>query len=169
MSHRAQRAFCEKALALYPRFARGADVLDVGSRDVNGTNRYLFSGGSYFGVDLVAGPNVDLVGAASDAPGDYDVVISTEMLEHDQTWERSIRSMCSKVRRYGMLILTCAGPGRPEHGTRANPYPGEECSSDYYRNLSVADVLRVVTEFDWVEIMAHANGQACDTYVCAVR
>lgn len=62
-----------------------ASVLDVGSRDVNGSVRPLF-GGPYTGVDMLEGRGVDLVANAHDLPypaNAFDVALCTEMLEHD--------------------------------------------------------------------------------------
>lgn len=62
--------------------AESASVLDVGSRDVNGTYRPLIEerGWSYTGLDVEYGPNVDVV---TDNPyrypfktGQFDIVIS---------------------------------------------------------------------------------------------
>jgi hypothetical protein len=36
-------------------------VLDVGSLDINGNNRYLFDNCEYTGLDIGEGPNVDIV------------------------------------------------------------------------------------------------------------
>ncbi len=59
-------------------------VIDIGSYDVNGSLRSLFSRGSYIGVDRVAGPNVDVV-----MPSDYqipvrgaDLVVSSSCLQY---------------------------------------------------------------------------------------
>jgi len=56
-------------------------VLDVGSMKIrdNETYRSLFS--SYVGMDIEAGPNVDIVGY-DNIPGKFDVVISGQCMEH---------------------------------------------------------------------------------------
>jgi len=61
-------------------------VLDVGSRDVNGTYRPLFAipGWTYTGIDVVAGPNVDIVVDPYEwkLPRTYDTVVSGQCMEH---------------------------------------------------------------------------------------
>ena len=68
--------------------APDADVLDVGSLDVNGSYRALIEGRGwrYTGLDIAPGANVDVV--ADDpycypfADGAFDVVISGSTMEH---------------------------------------------------------------------------------------
>ena len=76
----------------------------------------------------------------------FDFVISTEVLEHDPEWWVTLDEMCKRVRPGGSLLVTCAGPGRAEHGTRRCPVGGMVCDSDYYLNLSVVHLLSVVSK-----------------------
>ena len=139
--HIEQRQFCDRVKARFRHLFQGKSVLDCGSLDINGNNRYLFDGGTYIGLDLVEGPNVDHVGLIHEfTGGPFDVVISTEALEHDQYAERSFRNMISMVKPDGLLLLTCATTGRPEHGTRnclAYASPG---TLDYYRNIRPEEI-----------------------------
>jgi hypothetical protein len=43
MAHQAQQDFCNSVRQLFPDHFRGKTVLDVGSLDINGNNRYLFT------------------------------------------------------------------------------------------------------------------------------
>jgi len=169
MSHKQQRDFCRRLQKMYRNYFIDVDVLDVGSCDINGNNREWFSGDfTYTGVDPFDGPNVDIVGVTADVPGDFDVVISTEMLEHDETWEQSLRDMCAKLRPGGMLILTCAGRGRKEHGTKRFPKPGM-ANGDYYRNLDEEDIRPVLEDAaSWYRLSFARNDQSCDTYVLGI-
>lgn len=58
-------------------------VVDVGSLDINGTYRSLFTG-KYTGADMDVGPNVDvLIGSSKWGKiSNVDAVISGQMLEH---------------------------------------------------------------------------------------
>src|SRR5512139_3480772 len=86
-------------------------VLDVGSLDVNGTYRELVErrGWRYTGLDIVDGPNVDIVAAdpyrypiADDA---CDVVISGSTMEHvEQVW-LWIPELVRVLRPGGMLAI----------------------------------------------------------------
>lgn len=132
-----------------------ADVVEVGALDVNGAARRIIASTfisppswKWTGVDRVAGPGVDLVGdfveiARVHAWRDtWDVVVCTEVLEHDSEWRILVNVMLAVLRPGGTLILTCAGTGRPPHaadGSPDGPHPGE-----YYGNVSLADVLNVI-------------------------
>lgn len=65
-----------------------ANVLDVGSRDYNGSYRKMIvdRGWTYVGIDLDPGPNVDIVARGPysyDLAEDYfDIVVSGSTLEH---------------------------------------------------------------------------------------
>lgn len=100
-------------------------TLEVGSLDENGGIRDLFNG-DYIGVDMRKGPGVDLVAYAHDLPfddGEFEIVVSTEMLEHDAQFWLSLPEMGRVLRRGGLLLLTMRGNGFPEHA-----FP-----SDYWR------------------------------------
>ena len=81
--------FCKTHLAELE--GRPLKVLDIGSQDVNGTFKPLFNktGWHYVGLDIEAGPNVDLIPEEpyywdEIASGSYDVVISGQAYEHTE-------------------------------------------------------------------------------------
>lgn len=93
-------------------------VLEVGSLNVNGGVRDLFAG-SFVGVDFRDGPGVDAVmdGHALDfEDASFDVVVSTEMLEHDSAFWLSLAEAGRVLRPGGHLLLTTRGNGFAEHG-----------------------------------------------------
>lgn len=99
-------------------------TLEVGSRNVNGSVRSLFSG-DYVGVDLVSGPGVDICCPAADLPfedGEFEVVVSTEMLEHDLTFWLSLGEMVRVLGSGGFFVLTTRGNGFPKHDWPADHY-----------------------------------------------
>ena len=105
-------------------------TLEVGSLDVNGSVRGLFNG-SYLGVDMRAGPGVDVVATADKLPvedASCEVVVSTEMLEHDPSFWLSLAEMRRVLRKGGHLILTTRGNGFGEHNE----------PSDYWRFMPAA-------------------------------
>ena len=86
-------------------------TLEVGSGIVNGTVRDYFSG-PYVGVDIGAGSGVDRVEDCtnlSDGDNTWDVVISTEMLEHvDRPW-LAVNELARVCAASGHVIITCRG------------------------------------------------------------
>ena len=104
----------------------GRSVLEVGSYDVNGSIRTVvvpLGPASYVGVDQSAGPGVDQVVSAVDlvetfGARSFDVVISTEMLEHVEDWRPVVAEMVNVLTLDGLLVLTTRSPGFPYH-----PYP----------------------------------------------
>ena len=94
-------------------------VLDVGSLDVNGSVRAMFTNG-YVGVDMREGKNVDHVLNAHGLSAffdlaSFDAVVCCEMLEHDDAFWVSMREMNRVLKPGGRLILTTRGLGFPLH------------------------------------------------------
>jgi hypothetical protein len=80
----------------YPSYFKNKKVLDIGSLDVNGNNRFLFENCEYIGIDVGEGPNVDVITPGHLYNGDdesFDVVISTEVFEHDMFYEQTIKNI----------------------------------------------------------------------------
>ena len=130
---------------------RGKRVIEVGSMDVNGSLRShveLFRPSSYIGVDFIAGKGVDVVCDAGDikerfGKDSFDVVLSTEMLEHAENWRRAINSMKRVLRPDGIFLLTARGPGFPLHG-----YPHD------WNRFTVDDMRRIFADFQISELKA---------------
>jgi SAM-dependent methyltransferase len=155
-----------------------ANVIDCGSKNINGDNRSLFRRNlynwagmnSYTGIDIVYGPNVDIVKDVhlalpliSTNPRRYlskarsnksvwpiDIVISTEMLEHDMYWEKSLKEMYNILRPGGLLLITAGGEGREEHGTYTHQPFASPGTLDYYENIST-QMFRSVLPMDLFE------------------
>ena len=108
--------FVEDAVAEHSLAA--VDVLEIGSRNINGTPRRFFTG-TYIGIDMLDGPEVDVV-ATSDAipfPAEsFDCVVCTEMLEHDPSPWLTLPEIARVLRPGGVVILTARGIGYPLHG-----------------------------------------------------
>lgn len=105
---------------------RGKRVAEIGSQDVNGSPRPIFMAFEpleYIGMDSDKGKGVDLIVKADvlcEVLGSetFDIVISTEMLEHVVDWRLIIGQMKGLVKPGGLLIVTTRSPGFPYH-----PYP----------------------------------------------
>jgi len=172
--HEEAVSFCEMVRSKHPELFIKAKVLDVGSCDVNGNNRYLFTDCQYTGLDVSAGPNVDVVCRMheSDLSSDqFDVVICTEMLEHDPNWGESLQHMYRVLKQNGLMLITCATTGRPEHGTARSgtehDNPGLVTLGEHYRNLTVDDLRAAfggaLDEFFFGSVVL-INPATCDLY-----
>lgn len=149
MSHEEQRSYIQEVKHKYPAYFKKARVLEVGSFNVNGSVREFFEECDYTGIDLVEGPCVDVVCSGDEYknPIPFDTVISCEMLEHNLKWVETLQNMHRLLRPGGLLIITCATKGRPEHGTnRTSPRdsPSSKVYGDYYHNLEEEDFLNAL-------------------------
>ena len=153
MAHLTQQNFCLKIKEKYPEYFKNKKVLDIGSLDINGNNRFLFEDCNYIGIDVGEGNNVDVVsiGHQYDAPDNYfDIIITTNALEHDMHYEKTIINVMRMLKSGGLFIFTCASTGWPEHGTRrtsAHDSPlliqQSETWADYYKNLTEDDIRKI--------------------------
>lgn len=125
----------------HPEFFRSVKVLDCGSLDINGNNRVFFDDSKYTGIDIVDGRNVDILSKVHEYhPGkQFDVIISTEMLEHDVNLMASLGNMFELLRPGGLMILTAAGFGREEHGTTLHHPKNSPLTHDHYHNIEASD------------------------------
>ena len=125
-------------------------VLDVGSGDINGNNRFLFENCIYDGNDVIAANNVTIVSKTKDLQIDdetLDTIVSTECFEHDPEYQESLKKIYKMLKPGGLFCFTCASTNRPEHGTaRTNPKAslgtiGElDDMVNYYKNLTEKDL-----------------------------
>lgn len=156
----------------FPRQFEDVSVWEVGSLNINGSVRQFFDKGWYYvGQDLQEGDGVDVVGEAHlhEAPDRYDVVISTETLEHDKSWERTLRQMYKNLKPSGILIITCAAPNRPEHGTTRTDTYSSPFTTDYYRNISAEDFIGVLPMDLWADAELRYGRDKEDLYFWGVK
>lgn len=120
-------------------------ILNVGSLDVNGSWESLikaFKPKFYIGTDIQKGKGVDLVIAAEKLYRIYpeslfDLIVSTETLEHIKLWKQAIINMKLLLKVGGTLIITTRSRGCNYH-----PYP-----DDYWR-YEIDDMKTIFSEFD---------------------
>ena len=141
MSHQSQLDFVLGVKNKFPNYFKGKKVLEIGSLDINGSVRQFFEDCQYIGVDLGQGKGVDIVAKGEELTYDdglFDVVISCECLEHNPEWVKTFNNMVRMSS--GLVIMTCATTGRPEHGTRRTSPQDAPFCGDYYGNLTERDI-----------------------------
>lgn len=118
------------------------DVLEFGSRNINGTVRDLCPGARFVGVDIADGDGVDVVADAGDPelrlPGvnhKFDVVVCAEVFEHakDKTCLGMVSNAHAMLRRGGTFIATMAGPDRAPHSAVDGAAVRD---GEFYRNVA---------------------------------
>lgn len=151
MAHNQQANFCKSVRDLFPQYFCGVFVLDIGSLDVNGNNQFLFAEDClYLGIDVALGKNVDIVTPGhllNLPPATFDVIVSTECLEHDRYYIETLRNIVRLLKPGGLFLMSCATTGRPEHGTlRTSPGDApllqlvDDEWANYYKNITESDV-----------------------------
>lgn len=119
------------------------NVVEVGSRNMNGTARVLIDADDYLGVDRFDGPCVDLVADARDI--DYrnvDLVLCLEVLEHDPAPFALAAHLAGWLRPGGLLVLTCATDPRAPHGADMGP-------DEHYGNVDPDGIRDALAGFGW--------------------
>lgn len=112
------------AINLKRKEIEGKRVIEVGSRDVNGSIRPLiesYNPQDYIGVDIIKGPGVDAICLAENLVSEFgeqsfDVVISTELLEHVRDWKLVIHNIKHICKTDGIILLTTRSYGFSYHG-----------------------------------------------------
>lgn len=160
--HKEIAMFIDKVKREYPKFFDNVKVCEMGSMNINGSVRPFFKNCEYVGIDWRAGPEVDVVCLAHEFESNekFDVVISTEMLEHDKYAEMSVLNMVDLLRPGGLLIITCAGQERKEHN--------QDCGIDnYYKNMNSVFFGMILRLNNFKLVMFENTGK--DIYVYGVK
>lgn len=152
MAHKTMQEYISSIKDKFPSYFNDVRVLDIGSLDINGNNRIYFNNSNYTGVDIGEGKNVDVISLGHEYRSDekFDVVITTELLEHDIFWKKTFLNGFDLLNNYGLYIFTCAGYGRPEHGTaktdpNSSPFTSEiKYWENYYENRTIKDFVNIL-------------------------
>jgi len=175
MAHKEQREYFMQIKNMFPEYFSNTKVLDVGSLDVNGNNRHLFTNIDYIGIDVATGANVDVITlchkyTAKDSS--FDVVISNDCFEHDMFWEKSFKNIIRVLKARGLFLFTCKTTGSGEHGTLrtdggfSSPLTSKIQGWDnYYRNITENDVRSVID----IEKTFNKHEFSINTYASDIR
>jgi len=126
-------------------------ILEVGSKYVNGSVRPLIERFThpkeYIGIDIEPGKFVDIILPAEKlvdhfGPESFDVVISTEVLEHVLDWRLVISNMKNVLKSGGYMYITTCSYGFPYHD-----YP-----HDFWR-YEVKDMQRIFSDFEILKLI----------------
>lgn len=146
MAHAQQNRFIAFVKKIHPEYFQNIRCLEIGALDINGSVRENFQECDYIGIDLQIDQGVDMACKGEDFPGaanSYDTVISCECMEHNPAYEKTWLNMMRVMKEDGLMIMTCASPGRAQHGTsRSDPRSSPltvQIGQDYYKNLTAQD------------------------------
>ncbi len=143
-------------------------VLEIGSRDINGSVRCHFPGASWTGLDLYPGPSVDIVTNALDYMPESlaDMIVCCEVFEHAANWAEIITHAATWLRPAGRILITCAGPGRDPHSAIDG---GELHPDEHYANISQDQMAEELHYAGFIQIDVSGNEHWRDTYATAIR
>jgi SAM-dependent methyltransferase len=165
---------------IYPNYFINKKVLDVGSGDINGNNRFLFVNCEYDGNDVIKADNVTIVSKTKDLlflDETFDTIISTECFEHDPEYKDSLKKIYKMLKPDGLLCFTCASTGRAEHGTRRTS-PNDSYGTigglndmyDYYKNLNIIDINEVLDlNKSFSNWESYYNAESKDLYFVGIK
>jgi len=175
MAHKQQQDFIFSALGRHQGIVDSAsNVLEIGSQNISGSVRKFFDASqAYIGVDLGMAPGVDLV-----VPGELlqlatgwaDISISTECFEHASGWKEILLNMIRITKEDGLVLITCAGFGRPTHGTIDTNTYSSPFTASYYKNLIPEEIDSGVNSGMYFKKYGfEVDCEAHDTYFWGIR
>jgi len=132
---------------------KNKSVLEVGSVNINGSLRSIIEAlepSLYIGVDIHMAPGVDVICNADNLVNHFgqekfDVLISTEMLEHVSNWQEVVSNFKKVLKPNGILLITTRSIGFPYHGA---PY-------DFWR-YQLSDFKTIFSDFK-IEVLKKDN------------
>lgn len=115
-------------------------VLELGSRNINGSVRALFPASFFWGIDIREGDGVDEVadGATWQTAEPFDLVLCLEVFEHTPDWSLLVRTAARALGQGGVAVFTMAtDPRFPHSAIDEQPIRADE----FYQNVNPADLV----------------------------
>lgn len=127
----------------------GKRVIEIGSYDLNGSLRSLVKSwqpSEYIGVDIIEGEGVDVVCSAEEiinkfGEEGFDIVISTELLEHTRDWRKVVSNIKKICKKNGIILITTRSFG---FGYHAFPY-------DFWR-YEIEDIKNIFSDLETIKL-----------------
>jgi SAM-dependent methyltransferase len=140
---------------LKPTEVRGRNIIEIGACEVNGSLRPIlesYAPASYVGVDITEGVGVDVVCDAERVldrfeKERFDIVLSTELIEHTRNWKRVISNIKNLCAPEGTILVTTCSPGFHYHA-----YP-----HDYWR-YELEDMREIFSDCEIVLLVKDPRG-----------
>lgn len=169
--HAEVKRFIKDVRLLKTKYFFFKKVLESGSLNINGSTRDYFYFCHYFGIDIGSGKGVDMICPARFFKNKnyYDVVISTEQLEHDNTWQESLWQLYENLKSGGLMLITCAAPNRPEHGTKRTTPQDSPYTQEYYKNISIPQFIDTLPRELFSEYNLNYERNAQDLYFFGIK
>lgn len=128
---------------------KGKKILEIGSYDLNGSLRPFIESlepAEYVGIDILEGSGVDIMCNAEDlldkfGKERFDIVVSTELLEHVLNWRKVISNIKNVCKSSGVILITTRSFGFNYH---AFPY-------DFWR-YELDDMKTIFSDCDIVSL-----------------
>lgn len=126
----------------------GKRVVDIGSYNVNGSLRSVvgpLQPNEYIGIDMRAGPGVDIVCRAENLVSEFgkesfDVVLSSSTFEHIKNWKDAISNVKQICKPNGLILLIIP-----------SQWPYHAFPKDYWR-FSANDIKYVFSDCEIINI-----------------
>ncbi|MFA5013922.1 MAG: methyltransferase domain-containing protein [Actinomycetota bacterium] len=148
-----QMDWCQELKNNFPQYFDNVKVLEIGAANINGSFRNFFKANLYIGLDVQPYGGVDVVCIAHeyDAPdGSFDVVFSTNALEHDMYWQKTLQKMVSLTKSEGLMFFSVPCCVWKPHGT-LDSLPEDSMTAkmdgewaNYYKNITEENVKSVL-------------------------
>jgi hypothetical protein len=143
-------------------------VVEIGSKNINGSVRVFYPSANYHGIDLCAGRDVDEVadGVTWQPKEPVDLVICCEVLEHCEKWIEMISNVSKMLKPNGIFLGTAAYGSRAPHSAVDG---GRVREGEYYSNIPAIELDGALMCSGFSDLEIVTNGEHGDIYWKATK